>query len=125
MTGYHIEIGYNGGGSNETEKERWEILKKEARNIADNPKAIITEARRLGAPEMCEEGCCHLDTYADNYADPFGSYGHPITIIEEDQQIMQLASAADSIKYCVRRAYVRLLIEIMHKHGIEVNLTVA
>ncbi len=66
-----------------------------------------------------------MDTYADNYAEPFESSGHPITIIEENQQIMQLASAASAIKYHVRRAYVRLLIEAMHKHEIEINLTVA
>uniref|UniRef100_A0A6H2A5K7 Uncharacterized protein n=1 Tax=viral metagenome TaxID=1070528 RepID=A0A6H2A5K7_9ZZZZ len=125
MTGYHIEIGYNAGGSLKDEGKRWETLKKEARNIADNPKAIIAEARKLGAPETCDDGCCHLDTYADNYAEPFGSYGHPISIIEDNQQIMQLAGAADRIKYHVRRAYVRLLFKAMHKHEIEINLIVA
>jgi len=125
MTGYHIKIGYNRGESSKDEDKRWETLKKEARNIADNPKAIIAEARRLRSPEICERGCCHLDTYADNYAEPFDSYGHPISIIEDDRQIMQLASTDDPIKYHVRRAYVRLLIEAMHKHEIEINLIVA
>lgn len=129
MTGYHIRIGYNGATRTDYDN-MWEILKTEARAAADDPRAIIAEARRLGAPESCKRGCCHLDTYADNYAEPFGSYGHPITIIEDEKeererQIMQLASTDDPIKYHVRRAFVRLLIEAMHRHAIEVSLTVA
>jgi hypothetical protein len=125
MTGYHIEIGYNGGGSDNDENKRWEILKRETRNLSDHPEEIIAETRRLGAPETCERGCCHLDTYADNYKDPFHTSGHPITIIEEARQIMQLAGAADTIKFSVRRAFVRCLLERMHKNGIEININVA
>jgi len=128
MTGYHIEIGYNGAINNGLSyEEMWEELKKTARKIANNPVAIIAAARQLGAPETCENGCCHLDNYADNYALPFDTPGHPISIIEDgdNQQIMQLASTDDEIKYHVRRAYVRLLIEAMHQKKIEVNLTVA
>lgn len=131
MTGYHIELGYNAHPPAE-ENEMWEILKQKTQEICDNPQAIITEARRLRSPETCEKGCCHLNTYADNYAEKIGSYGHPISIIEERQapffenrQIMQLASTDDPIKYHVRRAFIRLLIEAMHKEEIEVNLTVA
>lgn len=128
MTGYHIEIGYNGASYSPKEGEEWETLKQEARNIADNTKAIIAEARRLGAPETCEDGCCTLQMHAEIYAKPFDYVGHPITVIDKKkdrQQIMQLASTGERIKYHVRRAYVRLLIEAMHKHEIEVNLTVA
>lgn len=126
MTGYHIRIGYN---PLRTDYEKmWEILKAEARKVADNPEAIIAEARRLGAPENCDGGCCPLETYADNYAEPFGTSGHPISVIEPNGddagEIMQLASTDSGIKYHVRRAYVRLLIEAMHRHGIEVSLTV-
>ena len=126
MRGYHIEIGYNGGGTDETEENRWKTLKTITRKIADNPQAIIKEARRLGAPESCDGGkqCCNLDTYADNYQDDFDTLGHPITIIENEQQIIQLASAGDNIKHHVRRAYVRLLIEEMHRQEIEINLNV-
>ena len=124
MTGYHITLGYNAINTNYA--AQWRTLKKLTRVVADNPKAIITEARRLGSPETCERGCCHLDSYANNYAEPFDSIGHPISIIEEDvdKQIMQLASTDDPIKYHVRRAYIRLLIEQCHKREIEVNLTV-
>lgn len=125
MTGYHIEIGYNGALRTDYDV-MWEELKKTAREVADNPRCVILEAQRLGAPETCENGCCQLDTYADNYLEPFGSHGHPVSIIEqgEDRQIMQLASTDDPIKYHVRRAYIRLVIEGMHRKGIEVNLTV-
>lgn len=125
MTGYHIEIGYN--PTRGDHDEMWRLLKQEARNIADKPAEIIVEARRLDAPESCEEGCCELEGYADNYAEPFETAGHPVSVIEDgdDRQIMQLASTDAGFKYHVRRAYVRLLIEAMHRHGIEVNLTVA
>jgi len=124
MTGYHIEIGYNGALRTDYDL-MWEELKQVARNIADNPAAIIAEARRLGSPEICNSGCCLLDTYADNYIGEFGVNGHPVSVIENDCQIMQSASTDDKIKYHVRRAYVRLLIQEMHRKEIEVNLIVA
>lgn len=125
MTGYYVEIGYN--PCSVDYDGMWTTLKNEARNIADKPANIIDEARRLGAPETCDDGCCELDSYADNYAGPFGENGHPVSIIEngEHRRIAQYASSAGVIKYHVRRAYMRLLIEAMHKHAIEVNLTVA
>ena len=126
MTGYHINLGYS--ATRVDYDEMWKVLKQKTREICDNPQAIIAEARRLGnAPETCPDGCCKLDTYADNYAEPFYGYGHPITIIEREgnRQIMQLASTDSGIKYHVRRAFVRLLIEAMHREGIEVNLSVA
>ena len=82
MTGYHISLGYNGATRTDYDA-MWEILKQRAREVCDNPQAIVAEARRLGAPESCTRGCCHLDTYADNYAEPFEAFGHPVTIITE------------------------------------------
>jgi len=126
MTGYRISIGYNGGTRSDTE-EMWEILKYTSRRIADDPTAIIAEARRCGSPENCERGCCPLDTYANNYVKPFGSEGHPIRIIdngEEDRSIKQEASTDSPIKYFVRRAYILLVIQKMHRQGIDVNLSV-
>lgn len=127
MTGYHITIGYNGATNSFSYDEMWEILKETTRKICDSPQSIIAEARRLNAPESCSQGCCSLDTYADNYVDSFETYGHPISIIDdgENRQVMQLASTDDDIKYHVRRAFVRLLIQEMHKRKIEVNLNVA
>ncbi|NQT32207.1 MAG: hypothetical protein HQ594_00865, partial [Candidatus Omnitrophica bacterium] len=92
MTGYHIQIGYNGAirTAYEDYDAMWAELKSTAREIANNPKKIIEEARRLGASEACDKGCCKLETYADNYLAKFGGSGHPISIIEkgEDKQIM-------------------------------------
>lgn len=127
MTGYHIRIGYNPCRSDR--EEMWRLLQSEARRIADDPHGIEQEARRLGCPERCEQGCCRLEGYADNYAAPFGRdgcNGNPVNIIdrEDSQQIMQLASTDEGFKYHVRRAFVRLLIEAMHRHCIEVSLTV-
>lgn len=127
MRGYHIRIGYNGGGNSAEEEFRWQSLVQSARTVADHPQRIIDEARRIGAPEQCDQGCCELATFADNYANDFSTPGHPVSIIEreDDRQIMQMASAGDELKYCVRRAYVRLVIEEMHRLNIEVSLSVS
>ena len=55
--------------------------------------------------------------------------GHPIQIRpatepDDGNQIVQWASTGDEIKYCVRRAFVRLLMEEMHKNNVEVNVQV-
>ena len=128
MTGYHIRLGYNPTRSDY--ESMWETLKAEALRIASQPQDIVAEARRLGSPENCPDGCCPLETYADNYAWPLDRPGHPLKVIEDGEepqewQIMQLASTDTGIKYHVRRAFVRLLIEAAHRHGIEVSVTVA
>lgn len=127
MRGYHISIGYNGGGTSQEEEVRWRSLVAMARRVADYPELIVEEARRLGTPETCASGCCHLATYADNYRLPFGVDGHPVSVIEssDNRQIMQLASGYDDLKFGVRRAFVRLLLAEMHRIGVEVNLRVA
>lgn len=135
MLSYHISIGYNGAIDNGySYDEMWLILKNKTREICNQPHLIVNEALRLGSPEYCDRGCCHLDLYANNYADPFSTPGHPIVIIDEnypaweignkERQIMQLASTGNEIKYHIRRAFVRLLIEAMHKERIEVSLEV-
>lgn len=122
MTVYYFEIAYN---PLRTDKiVMWKELKRSARQIADHPELIIKEARRLNAPEKCIHGCCKLETYADNYRKEFGSPGHPVRISEDTKEIKQEASTSDSIKYHVRRAFTRLLIEAMHKKEIEINLQV-
>lgn len=125
MTGYYVRIGYN--PLRIDHEKMWSTLKCEARHIADNPQAIIAEARRLGSPEQCDDGCCDLDSYADNYSEPFGVAGHPVSIHEDADEpwLVQHASTADPIKYHVRRAFIRLLIEAMHRKEIEVSMSVS
>lgn len=124
MTSYILSIGYC--------PERgavgaWDELKRIVRDVCDVPNEIIAEARALGAPEQCDRGCCKLDTFADNYAGPYSSSeGHPVTVHEDgDPYIVQHASTGDHIKYCVRRAFVRLVIRECHRNKIEVNLRVS
>lgn len=116
-------MGYNGGSNSD---ELWKELKAVAIEIANNPVNIVEEARRLGSPESCERGCCELDTYANNYINSFDTMGHPVSFVEtgDVKELIQMASTDDDIKFHVRRAYIRLVIEAMHHRGIEVNLTV-
>ncbi len=125
MTGYHFQLGYN-GATRTDDDQMWTILKSEARRVADDPAAIIAEAKRLGSPETCDDGCCLLDAYADNYAEPFSTPGHPVKVIDQEGniQILQMASTGSAIKYHVRRAYMRLLIEAMHRQAIEISVSV-
>jgi hypothetical protein len=125
MTGYYIRIGYN--PTRGDSDEMWRLLKEEARNLADKPEAIIEEVLRVEDPSGTFGYLGELDMYADIYREPFDSDGHPVAIVEErgEQYVQQLASTDRGLKYHVRRAYARLLIEAMHRHGIEVCLSVA
>lgn len=125
MTGYHISMGYCAefGAGDADYEERWKILQGVARQICDNPQEILEEARRLGAPEECECGC-HLSDYIDNYAFPFTYDGHPIKVLQEQRELMQLAGSACAGKFHVRRAFVRLLMAKMHRLKLELNLHV-
>jgi hypothetical protein len=127
MTSYYVSIGYNRGSFTKYGNNyEWNMLKQTARNICDNPNKIIEEARRLDSPETCTKGCCNLETYADNYKAEIGSQGHPLFFseIEDDKYLVQNASADDDIKFHVRRAFIRLLIEEMHRERIEINIKV-
>ena len=127
MTSYYVSIGYNRGAFDKYGPEyEWEMLQSIVREICNNPDRIISEARRLGAPEVCGKGCCELSTYADNYKGKIGENGHPLfyTVMDDKNFLVQNASADDEIKFHVRRAFIRLLIDEMHKENIEVNLKV-
>ncbi len=118
MIGYYFSIGFNPDPIGDYD-EMWKILKQTTREICDNPQAIVTEARRLNAPETCPDGC------ADNYANPFDSHGHPVAIIDDGEENLIMATDTTGIKYHVCRAFMRLLIEAMHREKIEVSVDVA
>ncbi len=120
MLGHHISVGYNPRGDSEA---HWLALLDQARRIADHPREIETEARRVGCADHDRLGES-LEGYAENYRNVFGAPGHPVRIVEgEDRHVMQLASTDQGdIKYHVRRAFVRLLVEAMHSLSIEVTV---
>lgn len=121
MLGHHITIGYN---PCEIDGDPWEILKAAARDVADDAPAIVREAGRFRHAFLGQSA--ELDTYADAYREPFGSDGHPIKVLEDHEELMQLAGGQCSdAKYDVRRAFVRLLLEAMHARRIEINISAA
>lgn len=124
MTGYHFSIGYNGATRCDYQS-MWETLKRKTREICNSPDSIVKEARRVGCPEKCRKGCCQLEGYADGYGESYDSGVHPIQIDEKPgrEQVIQMASTSCEIKYHVRRAFVRLLMEAMHRESIEINGT--
>ena len=122
MLGYYVSIGYN--PCNTDNEENWETLKRKAKEVCKNPKAIKKEAKKLGCRDKCEDGCCTLEEYVDVYKRFFNVDGAPVHIDEENKHIVQYASTSTEFKYKIRRAYIRLLIQEMHKLGIEVNLEV-
>jgi hypothetical protein len=85
------------------------------------PERIVQEARRLNAPETCEEGCCTLLDMAQAYQSDDGT----LVINHQEHYILQLASGDRMLKEHVRRAFCRLVIEDMHRQGIEVCLQVS
>lgn len=117
---WHITLGYNSQGGNGDEE--WEAVKKIVREIADNPRYIEGEARRID-PATCEN-CC-INGFAENYLDPFTVSGHPITIDDANRQIIQWGCAGCAVKYSIRRAFIRLLIKEAHRKRIEVCLHVS
>jgi len=127
MMSWHITLGYNSQGQDEN--EAWKKLKAIARDIADHPDAIEAEANRVD-PATCEDDECCVLGYAQNYADPIQTeiggpgQGHPLTICEKDRQIIQWASTGCDVKYSVRRAFIRLLMEAAHRERIEISIHV-
>lgn len=124
MTTYYFELGYCAQYPND--EEAWARLQELVRAICDHPERIIVEARRLGAPEHCNKGVCRLEESVDNYRLPYGD--GPVEFVEATRKtppaIRQWCSTGCDVKYAVRRAFVRLVIENAHRENIEVNLTV-
>jgi hypothetical protein len=131
-TGYHISIGYNSGIScparligDAGKTEAWGILKSVVEKLCGEPDRIIAEARAYGAPECCATGpeCCTLQNHADRYKLPWTD--RTIYFDEKRQEVIQMASGDRLVKEHIRRAFCRLVMQEMHKHNIEINITVA
>ena len=121
MTGYSFSIGYlSGYGYKGSTDDAWQELVIVVEALKKRPERIVAEAQRLNAPEHCEEGCCTLMTLAMSYQ----CHDATLVIHHEERTIDQYASGDRMLKEHVRRAFCRLVIEDMHRLGIEVNLKV-
>lgn len=125
-TGYLLSIGYLSGSGYKGESDKaWDELVNAVETLRLQPERIMAEARRLGADETCSEGCCTLRGMAEAYRENLDNHDGTLIIHAEEQTIMQLATGGDrSLKEQVRRAFCRLVIEDMHRQGIEVCLEV-
>lgn len=126
MTSYHIRLGYNAGHPDPD--EAWELLLAVVADLRADPGRIAAEARRLGAPETCEKGCCCLDELADRYRhrdDLTCKVVDDATPDGRDREVVQYSSGSPALKRDVRRAFCRLVIEEAHRRGIEVCLAVS
>ncbi len=121
MTGYSFSIGYLSGASYKGDTdEAWQELVKCVETLRTQPERIVTEARRLDAPEHCEHGCCTLFSLAQAYQ----NHDATLVIHHDAHTIDQYASGDRMVKEHVRRAFCRLVLEDMHRKGIEINLKV-
>lgn len=121
MTGYHIRIGYN---SKWNKDEAWHELVACVGRLRNDPARIIGEVVRLDGNVA---DAALLEAFARVYADT-GDVTLTIRDTPEDRSVVQLASGGGpgrDLKERFRRAFCRLVIEEMHRLGIEVNLEVA
>jgi len=117
-TGYHIEVGYNSVHSKEEVAEK---LVEVVHAICEEPESIVGNARLV-------EGAVMPMEYAESYRKPWQDL--TIKIIDKDglPSVMQMASGGGverGYKEAMRRAFSRLVIQEMHRCGMEVNLIVA
>lgn len=134
-TGYRIDLGYMSGDSFDgTNEEAWDALVEVVTSIRTNTERILTEARRSSSVfKRCEEcESCGWEAYAEAYKK---NEDATLRIVEEPwfplpegeefkPYIHMMATGCRGLKEHFRRTFCRLVIEEMHKRGIEVNLNV-
>lgn len=131
MTSYTLSIGYLSGYSTDLDRDAaWLALLESVNARRSDPQAIIREAKRFDAPDKCRNGCCTIAEAAAAY-DPSNN---DLTVVvidergpdgEDNRRVVQYASGDRDLKEHVRRAFCRLIIQDMHRRGIEVDLSVA
>ncbi len=123
-TGWHIRVGYISGDSCKYDQEQaWQLLKDEVANLREDYKAIVMELYRLFPRTFDEPGWKAIEEIARNYA-AANTNACFITVFEPDKQVMLLSTADRELKEHVQRAFVRLVFDAMHKHGIDICLSV-
>ncbi len=128
-TEYNLSLGYQSGYSRQGGHDVfWQLLRGCVESLRYDPEAIVAEARRLAAPETCGKGCCTLRSVAKSYMLDKHK-GSPLVIRDPEGEdggyVLQLTTGDRKLKEHVRRAFCRLVIERMHRLGIEVNLRVS
>lgn len=122
MTGWHMKAGYS---SEFSKADVWAALKAVVKTICARPEDIAHEAFRV-EPNWNVPMLLH-------YAEPYRHREDLTLTVHEpvgdvEGSIDQLASGAGegrAIKEAVRRAFVRLVIQDMHKQRMDVTLVVA
>lgn len=126
MTSYYLDIGYNSVGNRD---DAWSELKAAAERLRREPERIADEVHRIEGQKFQAE-------LVLEYAKHYDGRDLSMTIVEEptipDEDfrpyVRQFASGGGEdrdLKEAMRRAVCRLLIEEMHRKGIEVNMRVA
>lgn len=127
-TGYSITIGYNANGI--SDDKAWEILKENAEKIAKDCEGLgvlaffiaLNTIRANGIDEEEFQEC--LNDVAKTYTlKP--EEGGPLSFIEDQKCVFQMMSGDTTHKRWVRRAFVALIMDDMHRLDIEINLSVA
>lgn len=119
MTSYLLEVGYNSSFGREEAEEKLKIAVDKLRN---DPDRLIAEVRRLDGD--LEPDC---DVPFAEYARLYSS-DEDLTIRHDgEHRYIQMASGGGigrSIKEAFRRAFCRLILEDMHREGVEINIGV-
>lgn len=121
-TGYTLQVGYLSAGNRE---EAWREMKAITAALRADPSAITREVLRLESGHTSES----LDDYAEAYRlDSDATITIHEAIGDRPACIHQMASGGGEsrdIKEAMRRAFCRLVIEAMHRKGIEVTMIVS
>jgi hypothetical protein len=131
MTTYTITLGYNSGNTfNSCDEERWAILKEEVAKIRSLPDDIriavfhLDPMKRWTADEV-DEIKELITAYHHDNTDLTVYYADEDAPDPRERKLRQSTSYPGRLKHHVRRAFCRLVIQAMHRRGIEVNLNVS
>ena len=119
-TSYHITIGYNGDNKTNAHEA---LLFEEGTKLRDQPVAIREELERIRKRAATDAEMDCISTFADRTQ---LAYIQRPSHDEDDRAavILMASGGLYDAKREVRRAFCRLLVERMHKHGINVNVHV-
>lgn len=119
MTSYRIEIGYNSAHSTDAVEQKLRMVTEE---ICRHPELILKEA-------LLREGKVIPSEYGEAYRQPWQDKTIQFLLATEDRSfcVYQMASGGGierEYKEAMRRAFCRLVIEMMHRKGMEVTMVV-